>query len=273
MKPAAAVHIIRHIIFVFSFLVLPVRSGLVAQENPDTLVIQETAPVDETDEENDYGTDEEPAAYFLKLGESDTISPFRQRIPATEMEALKKQKAFWYANREINYTKDNKPDSSGTEPVSITRKPWFNTLMWIIILAAFIAVIIFYLSESQFSLFRRNRNVEAAAVTEPEEMPEDIFAIQYPKEIHKAIQQNNFRLAVRLHYLQLLKTLAARSVIRYQQDKTNLDYLQQLYKTPYYDLFFQVTRHYEYSWYGHFDVTADAYRMIREDFEKIENNR
>lgn len=273
MKLAATVHIIRNICFAFSLFIVPVSSGLIAQENRDTLIIQETAPTDEPDEENDYGEEEEPAVYFLNLGESDTISPFRQRIPAAEIEALKKQKEFWYANREINNTADNKQASSGTKGVSITRQPWFSTLMWIIILAAFIAVIIFYLSESQFSLFRRNRNVETGAVPEPEEMPEDIFAIQYPQEIHKAIQQNNYRLAVRLHYLQLLKTLAARSVLRYQQDKTNLDYLQQLYKTPYYDLFFQVTRHYEYSWYGHFDVTADAYRMIREDFEKIENHR
>jgi hypothetical protein len=103
-----------------------------------------------------------------------------------------------------------------------------------------------------------------------ETMPEDIFAINYQREIDKAVGEGNYRLAVRLHFLQLLKNLSDRNIIRYQQDKTNLDYLFQLQSTRHYNDFFRITRNYEYSWYGQFEVSADAYRHIRKEVEQFE---
>ena len=85
---------------------------------------------------------------------------------------------------------------------------------------------------------------------EEELATEDIFAINYQKEIDKAAQQGNYRLAVRLLFLRILKNLSQKNIIRYTQDKTNLDYLVQLHATRYYSDFFRITRNYEYSWYG-----------------------
>jgi hypothetical protein len=44
----------------------------------------------------------------------------------------------------------------------------------------------------------------------------------------------------------------------------------QLQPTAYYRDFFRVTRHYEYSWYGEFNVSADAYSIIRHEFDQFE---
>src|SRR5690606_4231613 len=113
---------------------------------------------------------------------------------------------------------------------------------------------------------RRTKKVKEAERAD-EEMPEDIFAINYQREIDKATAQRNYRLAVRLMFLRLLKSMSERNIIRYQQDKTNLDYLMQLHNTTYYKDFFRITRNYEYSWYGKFDVSEEAYRLIRKDFD------
>ena len=64
--------------------------------------------------------------------------------------------------------------------------------------------------------------------------------------------------------------MAERNIIRYKQDNTNLDYLSQLSTTTYYNDFFRITRNYEYSWYGHFDVNENAYHVIKKDFEHID---
>ena len=127
----------------------------------------------------------------------------------------------------------------------------------------------YYLADSNISLFRRNKKVAVVAVDE--EMPGDIFTINYEKEIDKAASMGNFRMAVRLMFLRLLKNMSERNIIRYQQDKTNLDYLMQLHSTAYYKDFFRITRNYEYSWYGKFEVSQDAYQFIRNDFEQFEN--
>ena len=85
-----------------------------------------------------------------------------------------------------------------------------------------------------------------------------------------AAAAGNFRLAIRLMFLRSLKNMSEKNIIRYKQDKTNFDYLVELHPTTYYNNFFKVTRSYEYSWYGQFPVSEDAYRIIRNDFDQFD---
>jgi hypothetical protein len=65
--------------------------------------------------------------------------------------------------------------------------------------------------------------------------------------------------------------MSEKNIIQYKQDKTNFDYLLQLQPTNYYSSFFQLTRNYEYSWYGLFDISDEAYQLIKKDFEQFES--
>jgi len=71
-------------------------------------------------------------------------------------------------------------------------------------------------------------------------------------------------------FLRLLKDLSQKNIIQYAQGKTNFDYLMQLHPTKYYRDFFRITRNYEYSWYGQFDVTEDMYHIIQSDFSNFD---
>jgi hypothetical protein len=99
---------------------------------------------------------------------------------------------------------------------------------------------------------------------------DNIFGINYQREIDKAVRDKDFRLAIRLMFLRLLKQLADKNIIHYKQDRTNLEYLQQLYTTNYYKDFFQATRNYEYSWYGKFPVSEEAFNKIRNEFDRLD---
>ena len=59
-------------------------------------------------------------------------------------------------------------------------------------------------------------------------------------------------------------------MIQYKQEKTNLDYLMELSSKTWYTEFFRLTRHFEYSWYGQFDVVEDTYRVIANEFNQFE---
>ncbi|MCH5682976.1 DUF4129 domain-containing protein [Niabella sp. W65] len=93
-------------------------------------------------------------------------------------------------------------------------------------------------------------------------MLKDIFSIEYAAAIKEALNNKNYRLAIRLHYLQLLKMLSEKGVIHYQPDKTNFDYLLQVRSTPHYSDFSGLTRQYEYSWYGLFPISQSQYEQI-----------
>jgi hypothetical protein len=93
---------------------------------------------------------------------------------------------------------------------------------------------------------------------------ENIHAIEFEKAIAKAEAKGDFRYAVRLHYLQLLKALADGGMIRWEPQKTNMQYVAEMSQTPFRNDFAALTRSFAYTWYGHFEVTPTVYSAFKE---------
>ncbi|MVN78522.1 DUF4129 domain-containing protein [Hymenobacter sp. HMF4947] len=95
---------------------------------------------------------------------------------------------------------------------------------------------------------------------------ENIHALDFSQAIAQAEATGNLRLAVRLGYLQLLKQLTDRELIAWQPDKTNQAYLRELEtsrptaRAP----FAELTRQFEYIWYGELPLPAALYAPVRE---------
>ncbi|RSK47736.1 DUF4129 domain-containing protein [Hymenobacter rigui] len=93
---------------------------------------------------------------------------------------------------------------------------------------------------------------------------EDLHALDLDKLLAQAETEHSYRLAVRLGYLQVLRQLSDKSLIRWQPDKTNHDYLYELPAGPLPEAFRELTRQFEYVWYGEQDdLTADDYERVR----------
>jgi Domain of unknown function (DUF4129) len=99
---------------------------------------------------------------------------------------------------------------------------------------------------------------------------EDIYSINFNEAIEEAISRKNFRLAIRLFYLRLLKELADKELIRWKINKTNIDYSRELSVTIYGQGFDEVTNIYEYAWYGEFEVEEDSFLQIRNVFHQFQ---
>ena len=136
-----------------------------------------------------------------------------RKLPAGKVAELKEDDAYWYANVE--------PEKKKVEKVPVKKDPslvdrsWFQNLLWIIILCCFIGVVIWYLASSNIRLFsKESKKIDDDS--DVEETTDDIFAIQYDREIQKAVDAKNYRLAVRLWYLKTLRQLSDRNIIEYQ---------------------------------------------------------
>lgn len=265
---------------VFRCLLPGVFLLVAAVQSYSQTAVDTTAPADEVIQEQpvadeDYSNEEEDEyeekEYFSQKEASDSFRVNERRLPQGYAAKLKEDNDFWYADESFNRKKEKKPGENKTaQYVPLGQRTWVQTLLWIIIIGGFAAAIGWYLADSNVRLFRkRNTEISGGAAGE-EEIPEDIFAINYQKEIDKAAAQGNYRLAVRLMFLRLLKNLSEKNIIQYKQDRTNLDYLMQLHPTKYYRSFFRLTRHFEYSWYGHFEVEEGAYRIIAGEFSGFE---
>lgn len=231
--------------------------GFCQVENEDSVAGGTIIPADDDSRET-----KDTIQNFDLFTPGDTQQVQQRKIDDSVLNKLRTDEDFWYVNE--------KPEEEKTLPpkkpflIELGKQEWFHTVLWVLIVSCFVAVIIWFLSVSNVQLFSK----KAARVKEEDikEETEDIFTIDYESRLQKAIAGKDYRLAVRFMYLQTLKSLAEKKLIQYRQERTNSDYVQQLYKTSYYNPFFNLTRSFEYSWYGQFSISENAFGIIKNNF-------
>jgi hypothetical protein len=98
---------------------------------------------------------------------------------------------------------------------------------------------------------------------------ENIHDINFDGAIEEAISKHNYRLAVRLLYLKCLKQLSDASLIKWQPEKTNNSYLNELADADQKAVFGSLTRRFEYVWYGEFPIDGQAFSRINLQFQEF----
>ncbi|PJJ47991.1 uncharacterized protein DUF4129 [Hymenobacter chitinivorans DSM 11115] len=94
---------------------------------------------------------------------------------------------------------------------------------------------------------------------------EDIHGLDFDALLTEAEAAGNYRLAVRLGYLYVLKQLTDQGLIQWQPDKTNHDYLRELTASQLRPAFRELTQQFEYVWYGEQqDLPPAHYKLARE---------
>jgi hypothetical protein len=113
------------------------------------------------------------------------------------------------------------------------------------------------------NIFRRR---SAAAGLANTNNVENIHKINFDSGIEKAEAAHNYRLAVRLLYLKCLKQLSDAGHIRWEINKTNSDYLNELSNQEQRIAFQLLTQQFEYIWYGEFTLDASVFKKINSLF-------
>lgn len=86
-----------------------------------------------------------------------------------------------------------------------------------------------------------------------------------------ALKEKQFRLALRYQYLLTLKRLTEKELINWQPDKTNTDYIWELHNSDLKTSFTNLTRIYDYVWYGSFLINEEKYfkyQTVFQDFNQ-----
>ena len=107
-----------------------------------------------------------------------------------------------------------------------------------------VALIAFLLSQllSGTSLFApANRKIQTSLEVSLEEIEERLLEADIPDHLREAIRAGDYKMAVRLHYLALIQSLAHRRLIRWEREKTNGDYLRELQSQPFFADFREMT--------------------------------
>jgi len=103
----------------------------------------------------------------------------------------------------------------------------------------------------------------------PDAGTEDIHLIDFNQEIHRAVDAGNYRLAVRMFYLRLLKQLSDRNEITWSPDKTNRTYITEIQDAGRSARFKKLTQEFERAWYGEIGPEPGDFKRIAADFENF----
>lgn len=140
-------------------------------------------------------------------------------------------------------------------------------LLWGFCIFVLVYAILKFTGMSGIGLFAGNRKSDALGYTVTED---DIYGIDFPDSINEATGKKNYRLAIRLLYLQTLRRLADLEMIRWKLNKTNDVYAQELAGTNYYKDFAWLTRAYDYAWYGDFPVQEEQFTEVQQYFQNFQ---
>ena len=197
-------------------------------------------------------------------------------VPADSIKAWKEMKAFAYVkemdsllaaakrnNHQKEETAEPPRDTSGNWLERIFSSTGLQFFFWT--LAVLFVLFILYklfLTEGVF----RKRSTEAKASTP--EAEEEVISNESDMAIliRQAVQNGNYRLAIRYQYLQTLFKLSAKNLIQMAADKTNNQYVREISNTNYQNDFAALTLNYEYVWYGEFAIDENIYRRLESGF-------
>jgi len=140
----------------------------------------------------------------------------------------------------------------------------WNTIFYGLALGILVFAVLKFLQLDVARLF--GRSSKAGGALGYEVGTENIHELDFGSALSEAESAGNLRLATRLGYLHLLKQLTDQGLIDWQPDKTNQAYLRELATAgpALNPQFTELTRQFEYVWYGEFPLSAAAYRPLRD---------
>lgn len=171
---------------------------------------------------------------------------------------------FW---RWIGYILDQIFGGKSTSDGGFT-KVLFIILRWV--LTALLVAAIGFIIIKIFGLDLRLLTGKSKAIDVPyEESLENIHEINFDDQIENALQNGNYRLAVRLLYLKTLKNLSDKQLINWQLEKTNQAYVAEIENPTYKQEFNKLTNQFEYIWYGEFFIDKNSFEPINQSFSQF----
>ncbi|MFL1013640.1 hypothetical protein [Flavisericum labens] len=168
--------------------------------------------------------------------------------------------------KDYKKTDDLKKEDDNDEHFSINLGP-LSWLFYIAIIGAVVFLVYILMNEGSSGLFTRNRNKTVNLYNEI--TAENIEETDIDSFILSAEKSGDYRLAIRYYYLLVLKHLSLKNHIKFEDDKTNSEYLNEITGKPFSKDFEYTSYLYNYIWYGEFPLNADNYKKAKTNFATL----
>ncbi|RRO17194.1 hypothetical protein [Mesohalobacter salilacus] len=140
----------------------------------------------------------------------------------------------------------------------------FKVLPYLILGAALIFIVWFIARSNPGNQIMRQHDASKVTITEEEEL---LMTRNLEKMADEAIENQQFRLAIRYLYLNSIKRLDLKDIIKYANDKTNFEYLKEIEFKELSKIFKHLTIAYEQTWYGQMQFDEVYFQNLQQQYE------
>lgn len=148
----------------------------------------------------------------------------------------------------------------------------FSKIVLLILAVVGLAIFIRFLVLSREEKVKTNVKLSEANAHEVlEHIEQNLDKANIASYIDQAINNGQYSLAIRLYYLDVVKALSGKNVIRWKKDKTNNDYIAEAKPSPFGNDFEAITRGFERIWYGNMILNQSDFNHIQPGFVKLLN--
>ena len=155
----------------------------------------------------------------------------------------------------------------GVEEAAGALAVFLRILPYILLALLLYLLIRFFINVNSSAPANSNSKSPYVALSEEEHIikNEDIQVL-----IQEALNDKNYRLAVRYYYLYILQLMSEQELIDWQLQKTNHDYENEIDKPDLKKAFTKITHLYDYVWYGDFDIDELQYQKAEVIFSTVQ---
>lgn len=248
-----------------------ILASFLAFAQVDTTVVEETQYYDDTvyQDEDEYGDYQYESAIDPELTQS-TKDYMNEDVPAKKFDNEEWKKVVGDVNfdekppkREVK--KEQRPKKGSNFSMPGISPGILKAISFVLVFVLF-AFILYYVSRNT-TFSQSIKKMKPADVSAP---VENIEELDTEGLLQQALASGDLRLAVRIHYLLLLKKLNEVGLIAWKKNKTNRDYLSELFgKNNCYDDVRALTLAYELVWYGERSVSSESFQRLSGEFESV----
>ncbi|MEO9852016.1 MAG: hypothetical protein ABJH72_18285 [Reichenbachiella sp.] len=103
------------------------------------------------------------------------------------------------------------------------------------------------------------------------ELEDQVLETDWQQLIGKAVANQQFNVAIRLHFLQLLQSLNSVNQIEWNKSKSIRDYQREL-SAQYNQGFVALARYYQYSWFGDVQIDESHFNQMQDEFNSFNSS-
>lgn len=138
-------------------------------------------------------------------------------------------------------------------------------ILGIVVIGGLIAFVIYYF----FMRYGGSETGTAVHLDFDDVPPSEIPKTELERRLEEALAREDFREAIRIYFIFIIKDLSSKNWISWERKKTNMSYLIEMRSKPQFNLFNETVSIYDIVWYGNYTITKSIYNDVEPKFKQL----